>query len=188
MNHHDVYPLTLVSVSIRIREFHPADLDATMGIVGDPEVTNYLSFDAKSREDQQQLLSAQIARAQQKPRSEYYQAIERLSDGELLGFVRLGLGTHATAKLGYALRHDAWGKGFATEAAAAMIEFGFNALSLHRITAACGPENAGSIRVLEKLGFSYEGRLREHVFTNGRWRDSLLYSRLALDASPGTDQ
>jgi [ribosomal protein S5]-alanine N-acetyltransferase len=58
-------------------------------------------------------------------------------------------------------------------------EFGFTELGLHRISAAIGPDNAASIAVVTKLGMQYEGRLRDHVFTNGAWRDSLLYSILS---------
>ena len=80
------------------------------------------------------------------------------------------------AKLGYAIRADRWGKGYATDAARRMIDFGFVELRLHRISAAIGPDNAASIAVVGKLGMKYEGRIRDHVFTNGAWRDSLLYS------------
>jgi RimJ/RimL family protein N-acetyltransferase len=59
-----------------------------------------------------------------------------------------------------------------------MISFGFQVQDLHRITAAIGPDNTASIAVVKKLGFTREGRLRDHVFTNGAWRDSELYSIL----------
>jgi RimJ/RimL family protein N-acetyltransferase len=59
-----------------------------------------------------------------------------------------------------------------------MITFAFRTLGLHRITAAIGPDNAPSIAVVKRLGFSREGHLRGHVFTNGGWRDSELYSIL----------
>ena len=59
-----------------------------------------------------------------------------------------------------------------------IVDFGFRALGLHRITAATGPDNAASRAVLERLGFTYEGHMRDHVFTNGDWRDSVLYAVL----------
>ena len=58
------------------------------------------------------------------------------------------------------------------------MEFGFRELKLHRISAAIGPDNAASIVIARRLGMTYEGRIRDHVFTNGKWRDSLLYSVL----------
>jgi ribosomal-protein-alanine N-acetyltransferase len=57
----------------------------------------------------------------------------------------------------------------------------FRVLELHRITAAIGPDNAPSIAVVKKLGFTREGRLRDHVLTNGAWRDSEFYSILMHD-------
>ncbi len=65
-----------------------------------------------------------------------------------------------------------------------MIRFGFNDLGLHRISAAIGPDNGASITIATKLGFNYEGRLRDHVYTNGAWRDSLLYSLLEDEWNP----
>jgi len=60
-----------------------------------------------------------------------------------------------------------------------LVDFGFKSLGLHRISAAIGPDNEPSIAVAKRLGMSYEGRLRDHVFTNGSWRDSDLYSALS---------
>jgi ribosomal-protein-alanine N-acetyltransferase len=88
------------------------------------------------------------------------------------------------AKLGYAIAADHWGRGYATDAARAMVTFGFHELGLHRITAAIGPENAASMAVVKRLGFTREGHLRDHVFTNGAWRDSVLWSILAHEWPP----
>jgi len=89
------------------------------------------------------------------------------------------------AKLGYAIRFDHWNSGYASEAIRMILRLGFDELGLHRVTAAIGPDNAASIAVVTKLGFIYEGRLRDHVHTNGAWRDSLLYSLLADEAGAG---
>ena len=116
-------------------------------------------------------------RAQSTPRTEYYLAVTAPND-ELVGFARLGVTGVKAAKLGYAIRADRWGKGYATDAARSMITFGFEDLRLHRISAAIGPDNEASIAVVQKLGMKYEGRIRDHVFTNGAWRDSVLYAVL----------
>ena len=110
------------------------------------------------------------------PRNEYYLAATESTSDRVIGFVRLGLGGVRAAKLGYAIRADHWGHGYATDAARVITEFGFRDLQLHRITAAIGPDNESSIAVVKKLDFRYEGRLRDHVFTNNAWRDSLLFS------------
>jgi ribosomal-protein-alanine N-acetyltransferase len=148
-----------------------------MTVVGDPEVTRSLSFDTRDRPDQAERLAQDIARAQAEPRPDYYLAIANGAD-ILIGFVRIGFSGDNSGELGYAVRREDWGKGYATEATSLMVDFGFRTLHLHRIQAACGPDNRASQRVLARLGFTPEGRIRDHVFTNGAWRDSLLYSIL----------
>ena len=80
--------------------------------------------------------------------------------------------------VGYGLRADRWGRGLTTEAVRMLIGFGFEQLELHRIAAVCDPGNVGSRRVMEKVGMQAEGRLREDMLSQGRWRDSLAYAIL----------
>ncbi|MBT2401991.1 GNAT family N-acetyltransferase, partial [Streptomyces sp. ISL-100] len=103
---------------------------------------------------------------------------EHYSSDHVVGFCRIGLSGVRAGKLGYATAASAWGKGYAADAARTMISFGFRELGLHRISAAIGPDNLPSIKLVEKLGFTREGVLRDHVFTNGAWRDSILFSVL----------
>jgi RimJ/RimL family protein N-acetyltransferase len=104
-------------------------------------------------------------------------AVTTAGDG-LVGFARLALNGVQAAKLGYAIAVDYWGRRYATDATSALIDFGFRELKLHRISAAMGPNNTASIAIADRLSMTYEGRIRDHVYTNGRWRDSLLYSVL----------
>ena len=71
-----------------------------------------------------------------------------------------------------------------TEAVKLVSHFAFDTLRLHRIEAACIPDNARSIRVLEKAGFRREGLLRSYLRINGIWQDHYLYARIA-DDPPG---
>jgi RimJ/RimL family protein N-acetyltransferase len=81
--------------------------------------------------------------------------------------------------LGYVIRADSWGGGYATDAVLAVVTFGFTELGLHRISAAIGSDNQASISVAGNLSFVHEGRIRDHVWTHDSWRDSELYSLLA---------
>ena len=65
-----------------------------------------------------------------------------------------------------------------TEASAAILEFGFTTLRLHRVFAQTTSDNAASIRVLERLGMQQEGRLRDNECFKGNYRDTLLYGLL----------
>ena len=174
----------LTGDKVRLREFQADDLDDSDAILGDDRVTRWLSFDSRTREQQAEVLAGALERAKHTPRTEYYLAVTTHTDDRLIGFVRLGLSGVQAAKLGGAVAAPHWGHGYALDAARTIISFGFTTLGLHRISAAIGPDNAASIAIVTKLGFTHEGRLRDHVFTNGAWRDSILYSLLAHEWKP----
>ncbi|MFG1954313.1 GNAT family N-acetyltransferase [Micromonospora sp. NPDC048830] len=177
-----MYPITIPGRVIILRDMRSADAADALAIVGDDRVTQWLSFDSRDQAAAVAMVEGTIQRAQLTPRTEYYLAVADASD-RMIGFARLGLTGHQAAKLGYAIGADHWGHGYATDAARTIVNFGFQELGLHRITAAIGPDNAASIAVVERLGMQFEGRLRDHVFTNGAWRDSLLYSILGPEWS-----
>ncbi|MFV2020611.1 GNAT family N-acetyltransferase [Micromonospora sp. LOL_023] len=171
-------PIHLSGRLLDLRDFRTSDIPDAAGIVGDERVTRWLSFDARDQRQAAAMIEGAITRAQHQPRTEYYLAIVDKHD-RMIGFGRLGLSGVQAAELGYAIHADHWGHGYATDAAHTLITHGFQTLGLHRITAAIGPDNAASVAVVKRLGMTYEGRLRDHVHTNGAWRDSLLYSILA---------
>jgi len=174
-----LHGVQLTGDKVRLREFRADDLDDTDAILGDALVTRWLSFDSRTREQQSEVLTGAIERAKHTPRTEYYLAITTHADDRLIGFVRLGFSGVQAAKLGFAISAPHWGHGYALDAARTLIGYGFATLGLHRISAAIGRDNAASIAIVTRLGFTQEGRLRDHVFTNGAWRDSVLYSLLA---------
>ncbi len=174
-----MYPIELRGQGVLLRDFRHDDAAAALRIVGDDAVTQWLSFDSRDHAGAQAMVDGAIKRGQQEPRTEFYLGVALLASGELIGFARLAYAGVKAGKLGYAIRADQWGHGYATDAARTLIEFGFGQLGLHRISAAIGPDNTASIKLVERLGMSPEGRIRDHVFTNGAWRDSLLYAVLA---------
>jgi RimJ/RimL family protein N-acetyltransferase len=83
-----------------------------------------------------------------------------------------------TATVGYWLGESFWGRGFATQALRAISAYAFSTFDLHRLEAAVFAWNLASSRVLEKAGYSLEGRLRRSIIKDGRIADTLLYARL----------
>jgi len=82
-------------------------------------------------------------------------------------------------EIGYSLSEDHWGKGIMTEAAKAVMEFGFKELDLEIIGICTGETNKRSQRVIEKCGFKYEGTIRKtYEIYDGTLRDSLVFSIL----------
>jgi RimJ/RimL family protein N-acetyltransferase len=91
-------------------------------------------------------------------------AITLRDDGTLVGAMTLQLDTaHRRGELGYWVGRAHWGRGYATEAADAMMRWGFRALGLHRVHAAHMTRNPGSGAVLRKIGMRHEGTLRGHL-------------------------
>ncbi|MFF3359815.1 GNAT family N-acetyltransferase [Streptomyces sp. NPDC002917] len=175
------YPLRIEGESIALRDFTLDDVDDTLKVYGDDRVTHWLSFDSRDRGQIQAMFEGIIARSHEQPRTEYSLAVVAPPSDRVIGTVRIGLTGVKAAKLGVAIAASEWGKGYATDAARTMIDFAFRELDLHRITAAIGPENEASIKLIKNLGFTREGLLRDHVFTNGGWRDSALFSILVDD-------
>jgi len=108
---------------------------------------------------------------------------ETLLGGLTLGLVRRGVAQACT--LGYWMGQRHAGKGHMSEAVRGAVHFAFSELALHRVEAACLPNNEPSRRLLERVGFQQEGIARAYLRINGSWADHLLYAALASDTLPG---
>ncbi|MDQ6825700.1 MAG: GNAT family N-acetyltransferase [Candidatus Eremiobacteraeota bacterium] len=101
------------------------------------------------------------------------------SDSEIVADIALSnirRGVIHAATLGYAVDAQHQGRGYATEAAVAVVRFAFDVLNLHRLETGYQPQNDRSGRVLRKLGFLVEGYARDYLLIAGAWRDSILVS------------
>jgi ribosomal-protein-alanine N-acetyltransferase len=108
----------------------------------------------------------------------------RLTGGITLGNIRHGVSQ--SAQIGYWTGERYAGRGYMQDAIRAAIAHAFGPMRLHRIEAACIPENTRSIRVLEKAGFAREGLLRSYLRINGQWRDHLIFSLIADEHQAST--
>ncbi len=113
--------------------------------------------------------------------------IFRREDHALVGGVTLShlhRGVAQTASLGYWIGAAYARRGYMSEALSCLVPFAFARLGLHRIEAACLPDNAASRALLAKLGFSEEGRGRGYLRIAGAWQDHVLYGLLDSDPRP----
>lgn len=109
-------------------------------------------------------------------------------DDELLGGISLSnvrRGVTQSASLGYWLGLPHVRRGHMTAAVGTLLPHAFHALKLHRVEAASQPDNAQSIRVLERCGFKLEGRARKYLKINGEWQDHLLFAAMGEDVPSG---
>ncbi len=108
--------------------------------------------------------------------------------GNLLGGLTIGYirrGAAQSCMIGYWMGERHAGQGHMLAALKIAIPYIYGQLQLHRIEAACIPDNLKSIRLLEKAGFEREGLLRKYLKINGEWRDHLIFSRLPEDSEFG---
>jgi [ribosomal protein S5]-alanine N-acetyltransferase len=112
--------------------------------------------------------------------------IFRSDDNVMVGGLTLAnirRGVAQAGSIGYWIGAPFAGKGYMTAAVRALIPYSFTTLRLHRLEAACIPDNTASVRLLEKNGFKREGYARGYLCINGIWQDHLLYARLKDDIS-----
>lgn len=136
-----------------------------------------MQWGPNTEEQTRQFMETCFANQKEEPRLTYDFAVVMADTAEFVGSVSLRLGKKDSliGDIGYCYSRQAWGKGYASEAAEAVIRFGFEQLGLQKVGATCDPFNFGSAKVLQKAGMKLEGYLRKHINMKGQWRDTLLF-------------
>lgn len=168
-----------------LREFTLADAPSVHRYASDSDVTAHMIWGPNTDAETDAFIEMVLGMQKQEPRSGFELAVELKSSGELIG----GCGLHTMepkqGEIGYCFAKEHWRNGYASEAAAALLGFGFRELGLHRIYATCRPGNIGSAAVMRRIGMTYEGHLRGHMFHKGAWHDSYQYSILEHEYEAG---
>ncbi len=172
--------LPLTTPRLTIRALDVADAPVLAAYRNDPEVNRYQDWPLPVTPETAAAFVAEQAGVTGPRAAEWVQlGIEH--DGELVGDVAVGLdGSGTLATIGYTLRGDRQGRGFATEAVGAVID-GLFASGVHRVAATLDPRNIPSAMLLERLGFRYEGRAIQAAFVRGAWEDDDRYALLAAE-------
>jgi RimJ/RimL family protein N-acetyltransferase len=172
--------MILTTERLILREFSESDWAAILAYQSDPLYLRYYEWTERTPEGAREFVHMFLAQQRKDPRVKYQLAVVLKATGQLIGScgIRMQSADAHGADIGYELDPRHWGQGYATEAARAIVQFGFTRFQLHRIWSWCIADNVGSARVLEKLGMRQEGRLRENEYFKGRWWDTLLYAIL----------
>ena len=170
---------TLHTDRLRLRPFNDADAGALFAVQSSAHVLRYWDSPPWSERERSQAFITACRRMADEG-SGARLAVDRLSDGVFIGWCSLtGWNPdYRSASLTYCLDAAAWGQGYATEAARALLAWAFDTLDLNRVQAEADTRNAASARVLEKLGFMREGMLREDCVVLGEVSDSWVYGLL----------
>jgi ribosomal-protein-alanine N-acetyltransferase len=172
--------MNITTERLDLREFKESDWEAVLAYQSKPLYLRFYEWTERTPQAVREFVQMFLDQQQQAPRTRFQLAVTLKNTGQLIGNCGLRMrsaGAHE-GDIGYELDPAYWGQGYATEAARAMLQFGFTRFHLHRIWSWCIADNAASARVLEKLGMRQEGRLREKEYFKGRWWDTLLYAIL----------
>ena len=175
-----VPPPWLSTERLDLRRFTPDDIDLLVRMYGDPDVTRYLGG-VKTRAQSEEIMRSRIlGYYNEHPGFGVWATIERAT-GTCVGCHVLNhIQGEAFIQVGYILFKEAWGRGFATEGAAAMLRYGFVERQLSQIVAIADLDNLVSQRVLEKIGLRRHG---ERSFSHPAYAGHAPFAWFELDAA-----
>jgi RimJ/RimL family protein N-acetyltransferase len=165
-----------------LRALESTDVSALHEIFGDPEVMRYWSSPPLASAEAAANLLDRIHLGFSERRL-FQWGIADSNAGAIIGTCTLlnFEPAHRRCEIGFALARKRWGRGDASRAVAAVVEFAFNVLDLRRIEADVDPRNSSSLRLLERLGFQREGLLRERYQMSGELQDAAMLGLLRSD-------
>ena len=166
-----------------LRRFVPQDFEAYSAYRSLREIYRFLYRDPPSLEALRERFDARLNSSFSEDGDTLLCAVIRREDGALVGDVSLTFANKAAlqAELGYTSNPAYAKKGYATEAAEAMITLGFEKFGFHRIFARLDAKNTGSVGVVERLGLRREAHLIENDRFNGVWGDEYVYAVLSCE-------
>lgn len=166
-----------------IRELVEHDWRPLLGIEQQPKVVRYMTQEPQTEPSIRAYVERGMLAARDVPRLVFDFAITERGDDTLIG--RVGMRRTESepqmAMLWFLVDPRLAGRGYATEAARALLAYAFDEVGLHRVWGDCDPRNPASGRVMEKVGMRREGHLVENAWIKGEWCDSVLYAILARE-------
>lgn len=160
-----------------LREIMPDDAPAIYRIFSDDQVTRYYDLTTYTALSQAEELVDFFDESFELERAIRW-GLERKADGALLGTCGYVWLRQFRGEIGYELHRDYWRQGYMSEAIDAILDFGYTELGLNRVEALVMVDNAPSVGLLQSLGFTQEGILRQHDFFKGAFHDMRLFALL----------
>jgi RimJ/RimL family protein N-acetyltransferase len=146
--------MIIQTARLTIRSFRASDIPEYAAAVADPQVTRFLGDGSPHSYEQAAAYIQDCIRSEAREGMARY-AVTLRETGELLGFCGFKR-VHGSMDFGWRYARQAWGNGYATEAAASVLDYGLHTLGLSEIVAESAVENVASVRVMEKIGMQFE--------------------------------
>lgn len=162
-----------------LRRFRPEDAPVFSRYRSDPEVSRYQTR-AFDLDEARYFIATQEILQPDTPGSWFQMAIERRDDGALIGDCGLRFPERYArqAEIGFSIAPENQGRGYAAEAVDRVLGYVFDDLDKHRVWASTDPQNAPSVKLLEKLGFRREAHHVKSLLIRGEWVDDLIFAML----------
>jgi len=163
-----------------LRDFTSEDFARIHSYAAIPEFSRFEAWGPNSEADTRKFIADRMTESVENPRWRFDLAVCHLESGLLVGGCGLRRDSPESwvGNLGWAIHPDSQNQGFATEAAEALVRFGFMSLGLRLIYATCDAENLASQAVMRKLGLRMAGRINREREQKGKWRDTLRFELL----------
>jgi len=165
-----------------LRQMKASDSLSMFKIWSDPDVTKFMNISNFTDENQAKDMIQFLNELAQNNKAIRFTIIEKESNHIIgsCGYNSLDFENSKT-EIGYDISKTFWGKGYAPEAISSLLDYAFTHLKLYRVEAKVEPANVNSIKVLEKLNFTFEGTLRKSEKSAGKLIDLNIYSKLISD-------
>ncbi|BCJ47653.1 N-acetyltransferase [Actinoplanes ianthinogenes] len=180
------YPIS--TARLTLRPVTPDDLDDVYAFQSRPDVVRWmLGTGPRTREQSRASVLAMASEDALREEGDCL-TLAAVTGGTVIGTVELVWRSRSerTAELGYVFHPGHGGRGLATEAATALLDWGFTELGLHRVVARCHGRNAASARLMARLGMRQEAHHVESYLFNGEWADQIVFAVLAREWTPRT--
>ena len=162
-----------------LRTHRAEDLDDLVAFHGDPEVVRFIPWPLRDRAATEETLRVKLDQSElREPGQWLVLAVELRETGRVIGEVLLKWAAERQGELGFAFARDVQGRGYAAEAADAVLRVAYDELGLHRVSAVVIEGNDASTRLLRRLGFREEGRFVDGVHFKGAWATQLVFGLL----------
>ncbi|MFC4409693.1 GNAT family N-acetyltransferase [Chungangia koreensis] len=169
----------LETARLLLTEVNEENASSMFEIFSNPDVVKYYGMDAFETVEQAQGMVKHFRQGFEAKRSMRWGMIMKETN-QFIGTIGLNLLnlTSKKAEIGFEIHPDYWRNGYTYEAAIAVLEYSFKELQLQRLGAVTFVDNTASQGLLKKIGFQYEGTLRNYLFQNNQVYDGLLFSIL----------
>jgi aminoglycoside 6'-N-acetyltransferase len=167
---------------LALRPLVGADVDDVFAWMSDPDVARYQMYEPRTRERVAEHVAKSSGRLALRGKGDWMEFGLDL-EGRIIGIIYFCLSEpdDGTAEIGWALTGEYHGRGYAFEAATAVLNLAFGQLEMHRVQADLDPRNAASIRLCERLGMRHEATFIENLWFKGTWADTGIYAVLGRE-------